>query len=95
MGSFINNLHIRGSDRDAVVRVLQSLRAPPAYVGAPAASTWINVYPKEQENEPDSLWAITASLSHLLACPAIGFSIYDSAVFWYVLYDRGEVIDGR
>ncbi len=28
-----------------------------------------------------------------MACPAIRLSIYDSDVFWYVLYDRGEVID--
>jgi hypothetical protein len=91
MGSFISNLHVRGPSRDQVVAALQAFKAPLSYIGT--ASGWVDVFPKDQENDPLPLWQLLANLSHTLDCSGIAFTIYDSDIFWYALYDRGEAID--
>ncbi len=87
MGTTYSNCQICSDSQDAVADALKPLLKEPAYV-SPSVGGWVGVYP--EGGATDTLAEI---LSAELSCPAFSWNAYDSDVFYYTLYENGEVRD--
>ena len=89
MGTTYSNCQVRADSQEAVVAVLTGLLKEPAYV-APAVGGWVGVYP---EGDGDTADKLAKKLSAKLACGVFFWSVYDSDIFFYTLYENGKKRD--
>lgn len=89
MGTTYSNCQVRTDSQEAVVAALTGLLKEPAYV-APAVNGWVGVYPEGKRTDLDKL---AKQLSTKLSYPVLSWNVYDSDVFFYTLYESGEMRD--
>jgi hypothetical protein len=91
MGTFLFNLHLRTTDRDAVGGALSTVRnAFPAFVSDPQ-NGWVSVYTAEGTN----CAAVARTVSEVLVCVAVSFAVYDSDGCHAVVYNAGKRVARR
>lgn len=89
MGTTYYNCQVRTDSQEAVVAALTGLLKAPAYV-APAVGGWVGIYSEAERTDPDTL---AKKLSAKLACGVFFWSVYDSDIFFYTLYEDGKKRD--
>ena len=89
MGTTYSNCQIRSNSQDAVADALKPLLKEPAYVSPPVGG-WVGVYP---EGDADAADKLAKKLSAKLACGVFFWSVYDSDIFFYTLYENGKKCD--
>lgn len=89
MGTTYSNCQVRTDSQEAVVAALTGLLKEPAYV-APAVNGWVGVYP---EGYSDAAERLAKKLSTKLSCGVFFWSVYDSDIFFYTLYESGKKRD--
>jgi len=92
LGASFGNIHIRDTAAGAVAEALRLLAATPAHVAGPEGS-WVSVYPQQGDHDAYALIQVAGSLSERLDRPTIAFMVHDSDVFYYWLFDKGQLID--
>jgi hypothetical protein len=94
MGSFFTNIQVRSEDYDGVVDALRNCNGFPVYISKVPHKGWISIYPESTESQDsDLLKKIVTSLSRYLETGVFGLLVHDSDLFWYVLSERGKVLD--
>jgi hypothetical protein len=93
MGSFITNLHLRGSDTAGLIAALREERRLPAYVAASAGTGWISAFPSGIDLDINALHACAGGVSRRLETMVLALIESDSDVLWYMLFDKGEYVD--
>ena len=89
MGTTYSNCQVRSDSQEAVVAALTPLLKEPAYV-APAGNGWVGVYP---EGDADTADKLAKKQSAKLSCGVFFWSVYDSDIFFYTLYEDGKKRD--
>ena len=85
MGTTYSNCQVRSDSQDAVANALKLLLKEPAYI-SPSVGGWVGVYPDGDADKADKL---AQRLSAKLACGVFFWSVYDSDIFFYTLYESG------
>lgn len=88
MGATFSSIQVRADSQEAVVESLTGLLKEPSYV-SPAVGGWVGVYPEGAEATD----ALAVGLSLRLATAVLDWSVYDSDVFTYSLYESGTLRD--
>lgn len=88
MGATFSSIQVRAGSQEAVIEGLNGLLKEPTYV-SPSVGGWVGVYPEGAE-ATDTL---AAALSRHLSTAVLDWSVYDSDVFQYWLYEHGELRD--
>ncbi len=88
MGATFSSIQVRAGSQEAVIEGLNGLLKEPTYV-SPAVGGWVGVYPEGAE-ATDTL---AAALSRRLLTAVLDWSVYDSDVFCYSLYESGKLRD--
>ncbi len=89
MGTTYSNCQVRSDSQESVVAALTGLLKEPAYV-APAVNGWVGAYP---EGDGDAAERLAKKLSAKLSCGVFYWSVYDSDIFYYTLYEDGKKRD--
>lgn len=89
MGTTYSNCQVHTDSQEAVVAALTGLLRTPAYI-APAVNGWVGVYP---EGDSDAAETLAKKLSAKLSCGVFYWSVYDSDIFFYTLYENGKKRD--
>lgn len=89
MGTTYSNCQVRSDSQEAAVAALTGPLKEPAYV-APAINGWVGVYP---EGYSDAAEGLAKKLSAKLSCGVFFWSVYDSDIFFYTLYEDGKKRD--
>ena len=90
MGTTYSNCQVRSDSQDAVAEALTPLLKEPAYV-SPSVGGWVGVYP--EGDNADVTEKLAKKLSAKLACGVFFWSVYDSDIFFYTLYEDGKLRD--
>ncbi len=88
MGATFSSIQVRSDAQEPVVQILADLLTVPTYI-SPSLGGWVGVYPEGVEATD----VLAAELSRCLAAAVFDWSVYDSDVFQYSLYDNGELQD--
>ena len=86
MGATFSSIQVRSDSQEAVIESLSGLLKEPTYV-SPAVGGWVGVYPEGAEATD----ALAVGLSLRLATAVLDWSVYDSDVFTYSLYEKGAL----
>ncbi len=89
MGATFSSIQVRSASQEAVVQGVIGLLKEPAYI-SPSVGGWVGVYPEGGTTDPDTL---ADALSHRLHTAVLDWSVYDSDVFMYSLYENGDLQD--
>lgn len=89
MGTTYSNCQVRSESQETVVEALTRLLKEPAYV-APVVNGWVGVYHESDGMAQDRL---AKRLSARLSCAVFFWSVYDSDIFSYNLYENGKKRD--
>ncbi len=89
MGTTYSNCQVRTDSQEAVIAALTGLLKEPAYI-APAVNGWVGVYPEGDSGVAEPL---AKKLSAKLSCGVFYWSVYDSDIFFYTLYEDGKKRD--
>ena len=90
MGAFYANITVATNDTDAVVETIKSLERD-AYV-APGDNGFTMVYDSEEMSERDTI-LLLETLTKRFNCGAIAVCIADDDVMFYLLADRGRILE--
>jgi len=90
MGAFYANITVATSDTDAVAQSVRDLHRD-AYV-APGDNRFTVVYDSEEMSEPDTI-LLLQTLTKRFDCAAIAVCIADDDVMFYLLADRGRILE--
>ena len=87
MGATFSNIQVRSASQEAIILGLTGLLKEPTYV-SPSVGGWVGVYPEDEETD-----VLAAELSRRLLTAVFDWSVYDSDVFRYSLYESGTLRD--
>ena len=90
MGAFYANITVATADTDAVVQSIRDLERD-AYV-APAENGFTVVYDSEEQSERDTI-LLLETLTKRFDCAAIAVCIADDDIMFYLLADRGRILE--
>ncbi len=91
MGLFYTNIVLKGVEKQQVLTHLESLRRD-AYV-SPTVDGYTVVYDRESDEDYEALMQLSAGLSRDLSCPSLASIVHDGDVYYYKLYEAGELFD--
>ena len=90
MGGFYTNYTLRGPSQQAVVGALSGRRG----IVAPERDGCVVAYDQASDGQDQEVIAALAShLSRTLNCPVLAVLDHDDSIFWYQLYEAGELSD--
>jgi hypothetical protein len=93
MGSFIVNVNVRATHRQAVEKEVKALNPAAAWVTG-AKNGWITIYEEGASTQDESrIRNLTERVSAGLKAPAIAFLVHDSDFLCYWLFEDGRLID--
>jgi hypothetical protein len=90
MGISYDNLTFRGPTQEQAAAAVAAIR-PHGYI-SPAMSGLTVAYPERLPSDLNYRNACR-KLSKQLACPALAAGVFDDDVFYYALYDGGQLVD--
>lgn len=92
VGNFYTNITLRTTDQDAVVDYLN--RAGRTTFVSPVFQGYVCVFDEVCDSQDDrEISGLTKALSARLKCAAISVLNHDDDIFWYQVYENGEVVD--
>jgi hypothetical protein len=93
MGSFIVNVNVRATHRQAVEKEIKAFNPAAAWVTG-AKNGWITIYEEGASTQDENrIRELTEHVSSGLKSPAIAFLVHDSDFLCYWLFDDGQLID--
>jgi hypothetical protein len=91
MGIFYTNITLYGVDQPTVANYLRQQKRD-AYV-SPMQSGCTVIFDKESDLHIEALCSLATELSTTFHCAAFAVNIHDGDVFYYYLYQSGQLID--
>ncbi len=91
MGIFYTNITLHGVDQSMVAGYLKQQKRD-AYV-SPTLNGRTVVFDKDSDLHIDALCTLAAELSTVFRCTALAVNIHDGDVFYYYLYQSGQLTD--
>ncbi|MGK7893959.1 MAG: hypothetical protein AB4372_10135 [Xenococcus sp. (in: cyanobacteria)] len=91
MGRSFAHITIKGQTQDAIVRYLEKLERK-AYV-SPSINSYVVIYDEKCNSEFADISNLSIQISRYFRCPTFSVIIYDESVFYYELYENGNLLD--
>jgi len=87
------NLQIKTGDPGRVREAIDLCNIGTAKMLARAEVSWVSVYPFMTEDDFAYLKECAERVSRRMALPVFGFMVPNGAVFRYILYEHGDLVD--
>jgi len=93
MGAFLTNYHVRTSDKVACIKAIKGIIRSRAIITEPA-NGWITIYDETSESQDlAELRRVGKAISSKLKSAVFCFTVHDSDIFVYLLYENGGFVD--
>jgi len=90
MGNFYVNYTVKASDQELVATVLSGRTA---FVTRPVGGCVVVVDQESDAQDQRQIKKLGAFISKALGCPVLAVLNHDDDIFWYCLFNHGQVID--